>query len=98
MPYETPSYVPVSEEELAKYAREEDKRKLRAKLARPKPDPEGALAAVKELDKKQLEALRQQLAGIKMPSAFPEGTGEIPLSENDLEEVEDLTGKVQEIK
>lgn len=46
-----------------------------------------ALAAVRQLDTKQLEALRQKLAGIEVPKKFPEGTGEIELTEEDLEEI-----------
>lgn len=71
-----------------KNEKERKKKKLQNKLARPestraKPDPE-ALAAVKELDKKQLESLRAKLAGVE-PKNFPEGTQpEIELTEEDL--------------
>ena len=41
-----------------------------------------ALAA---LDKTRLESLRQKLVGVKVPDKLPEGTGEIQLSDEDIE-------------
>lgn len=45
---------------------------------------EKALAA---LNKTELEGVRQKLAGIEVPQKFPEGTGEVELTEEDLEEI-----------
>ncbi len=83
MGHETPQFTPDTlEEAQAKKSRKEDQEKLRAKLARPsKPNPE-ALAAVKQLDEKQLETLRAKLANIE-PEKFPEGSGGMPLAEED---------------
>ena len=44
-----------------------------------------ALAALQKLDQKNLENLRKKLAGVKAPDEFPEGTKEIPLSDEDIE-------------
>ena len=84
MSHETPSYTLEEEEkERAKKSREKSKQELQAKLAGPKRPDLKALAAVKQLDQEHLEALRQKLAGIEVPN----GTEEIPLSEEDLEEI-----------
>ena len=77
----------------AKKSREEDKRKLKAKLARPKPSPE-AVAAMKGLDEEEIDALRRKLAGIEVSIKFPRETGESPFTDTDTEELEDLTCEV----
>ena len=55
-----------------------------------------ALATVKQLNKTQLEEIRAKLAGIEAPKQFPEGTGNIPLAEED--EIELTEADIEEVK
>ena len=43
--------------------------------------------AMAEQNETSLKNLRDKLAGIEAPKEFPEGTGEVELSEEDIEEI-----------